>query len=753
MPHLPGLLALTPPRRTARGREQDRLIVYLALTGNMPFSTADYMQAGSQVAAQFYQTPGSLTNALRTAAQALNDMLLERNLRTTGRGQFAIGWLALGALRGTQLFLLLSGPMHAFTSTAGETRHIHDPALSGRGLGLSQALTAYFAQVDLLPGERLLLCSQAPQAWLSALSTEREGGSLEAVSRRLMALAGAEVNAALIQAEAGSGQLTVVKGRRAPDAETLEPDHSAAGGTVPAAPPAWHSPAEAESAPAEQMASPSAYAIPLQREQPINVDGLADLPRDLDERPNPIRLGHEYSPDEFETLTPRLPGQQTRRAARTAVTVFDIWRRASSAVSRGFQKLLPLLLPGSDPHEPVRLPGWWMAFVAVAVPLVVVTIASLVFFSFGRPIEDQELYSQARAEAARAVGEGDPVRQREAWENTLTLLNLLESHKITPESQALRQQAQTGLDGLLSVFRLDFQPIISGSLGNNIRITRMAATDTDLYMLDGETGSVLRIFLTGSGYQRDLNFKCQKGQYGNDKVDTLVDIFTLPRGNSANASVIGIDAAGTLLYCAPNQDPQSVSLPPPDTNWASVRAATLDGSLLYVLDASANAVWIYTGQNGVFKERPSFYFEDQVPSLAGAIDLAVNGDDLYILHADGHLSTCSYSRLDAVPTRCEEFALLQDPRSASTDRSAFQKKKYKQILISAPPDAALLLLDDSTPVTYRFSPRLLELQNQIQPLANVTGQPVSPASAMTMNANHVLFLALDNRIYFANNVP
>jgi hypothetical protein len=54
---LPGLLAMTPPRKTARGREHDRLVVYLVLTGNATLSTAEYLQLTSQVASRFFETP------------------------------------------------------------------------------------------------------------------------------------------------------------------------------------------------------------------------------------------------------------------------------------------------------------------------------------------------------------------------------------------------------------------------------------------------------------------------------------------------------------------------------------------------------------------------------------------------------------------------------------------------------------------------------------------------------------------------
>ena len=41
---LPGLLAVAPPRKTARGRDKDSLILYLMLAGNAEFSTAEVKQ-------------------------------------------------------------------------------------------------------------------------------------------------------------------------------------------------------------------------------------------------------------------------------------------------------------------------------------------------------------------------------------------------------------------------------------------------------------------------------------------------------------------------------------------------------------------------------------------------------------------------------------------------------------------------------------------------------------------------------------
>jgi len=38
---MPGLAGMIPPRRAAHGRDRDRLIVYLALAGNVPFTVPD----------------------------------------------------------------------------------------------------------------------------------------------------------------------------------------------------------------------------------------------------------------------------------------------------------------------------------------------------------------------------------------------------------------------------------------------------------------------------------------------------------------------------------------------------------------------------------------------------------------------------------------------------------------------------------------------------------------------------------------
>ncbi len=209
---LPGLLAVMPPPNAARGREKDRLLVYLLLTGNSTFSTSEYMQVAIDASTIFYQTPGALTSALRAATESVNKVLLERNMTTSGQGQYAVGWLTLAALRDTQCTFLLSGPMHVFWFGQSEMRHIHEPIVSGKGLGVHPVTSIHYAQTSLSAGDRLLFYGRAPSAWDSTLE-DPTPSSLDAMRRRLTTLTSGDLNAVLMQATDGAGLLTLLKGR------------------------------------------------------------------------------------------------------------------------------------------------------------------------------------------------------------------------------------------------------------------------------------------------------------------------------------------------------------------------------------------------------------------------------------------------------------------------------------------------------------------------------------------------------------
>jgi hypothetical protein len=496
--------------------------------------------------------------------------------------------------------------------------------------------------------------------------------------------------------------------------------------------------------PVAEDAFPSAYAIPPQRPE----DLVPSPPDEHAATVPPTITGERAEGAKADRNTRTLiPPERQRKTARQILAVLRRARHAGQRMSAGLRAFLPQLLPSSEPNS------WSMAspamfFVAVLVPLVVVTIASAVYFRYGRSVQYEQYLLQVREARTQALSLSDPVAQREAWQRELFYLDKAEDHAESPETRNLRQEAQQKLDQILGIRRLHFQPALSRSVGG--QIGRLAANENDVYLLDAQRGSVIHLALTNAGFQQDSAFNCGPGSYGPYTVGPLVDILALPTFNSLNAAMLGVDAAGVLLYCAPGQVAQAVPLAPPDTNWGRVRAFALDSGNLYVLDAQARAVWVYVGDDSAFVDRPYFFFGGQIPQLEDATDVAVNADDLYVLHADGRISTCSYSRIESVPTRCVDPAALLNPLEAYRDQDLFAQAHFTQLMFSPAPDSSLLILDADGQGVFRFSARSLELQAQLRPLAGGSNtMPAGEVTAMGVSPNHVLYFALRDRIYFA----
>jgi len=743
---------MTAPRKAARGREGDRLIVYITLNGNTSFSTAEYQQLATKTASRFFETPGALTSALRAGTQALNDRLLERNLNSTSQGQYVIGWLTLAALRGSQCTLLQAGPTHTFWIGREYIRHIHDPALSGKGLGLGQAINYYLSQSDLQPGDRVILSDNPSPKWEAALKDGFRLSSLEAARRRLFALAHGDINAVLIHIAEGNGNLNIL--HPAPSEKNASSTPIRTESLPPPSQPGSE-PEPEPSFPEMNDAPASAYAIPAQ-EKP-EPDYPASIPRlqtpPSEEFPPLMEMDEDIMPEEeAEEPAPREPSEATRQVAKKLVGGMQAWRRMSDSLAHRIGRFLPNLLPGSEPASSSAISNISMAIIAMAIPLLVVTLASVIYFRFGHSNMYDNFITQAEIARTKAVSASDPARQRDGWQEVLFNVSRAEEFRTTPDSQAMRLEAQSNWDELLGIQRLEFFPAFSGSTG--VQISRLAANDTDLYLLDAEQGRILYANQVGGrGFEINTSFRCEPGAYGGYQVGALVDILTLPRLNSMNATVLGTDANGNLLYCAPGQVPQAIPLPLPDTGWGRVTAFTYDSGNLYVLDSESRALWVYIGKDASFVDRPYFYFGGQIPEVDNVIDLVVDGDKLYLLHADGQLTTCSYSRMEAVPTHCESPSQLTNLFPAYEGISLLEQAHITQMQLTAAPNSTLALLDVDSRGILRLSPHSLELQNQIRPaLDSENSLPSGSASAMTFSTNHTLFIAVDGRVYFTMNV-
>jgi hypothetical protein len=807
---LPGLLAVAPPRKTARGRDKDSLILYLMLAGNAEFSTAEVKQLTSNAANQFYQTAGSLTSAMRKLTDSINTTLLERNLSTTGRGQYALGSLVLAVIRENQCTLSVSGPVHVVWVTEGAQRHIYDPALSGKGLGASQNINTYLSQVDFKSNDLIALCGKFPKDWEADLLYERPPASLDASYRKLTFTKG-DLNAALIQPQTGRGIITVLRPEisasrsqtkpvpaihEAVEPEPLDDQENSIQGdefeeeaqspdfTVQE-PEITEEELDALADLGAHMIQPSAYAIPPHPENvysQVREEKIASTPTPTGPRSFPpsipraravepkIEVEEEAELDNGDAendepvdvttglLKPDKPtahAEAARQMAKIAVGGIKTGRRLNERLGDFLRNFVPKLLPGADSNKPLVIPTYVMVFIAVIIPMMVAVVSWIVYQKYGLNETYVELYNRVLVANAQANSETDLIRQRMAYESVLDLANQAEQYGDTNELKLVKDETQAKLDNLMGIIRLEFIPAFTNGIGGGIQISRMAASESDLYMLNAEGGNVLHATFTGRSLDYDGAFNCQPGRYGGYEVGNIVDILALPKINAVGATVLGIDTTGRLLYCAPGQVPQVLPLPPlPNTNWGRITSFVLDNDNLYILDADTRSVWVYRGKDSTFLDSPYFFFSNQIPNIENTIDLAVSGDDLYLLHADGHLTTCTYSRIAEVPTRCVDPAPRIDNFPAHQGIDIFAQAHFTQMSLTNPPNPVVLLLDSDNRTVFRLTPRSLELQNQV---SGYTGKASpfqqGPFDAMAISPNYVLYLAIDNQVYFATNLP
>lgn len=742
-PSLPGLYISKPPRRPARNRDRDQLILYLTLEGNAPLGDQQIKEILYHLAHSFYKTSGSVTAAQRAVAESLNKYLLDRNLRNASTGHQAIGLFTQIALHDDFLYLGQSGPTHAYLLSSDEANYLHDPQLAGRGLGLTRTASIRFSQTLLQANDAALITHQPSPPW--SISTIQSAHALGPESLRISLLKQTqpESPAVLIQAQPGKGQLHLLRpvrgARPRPSSTAQPPDQVTISSEGPPPPEPFPSERGEEKSTVETEVSKENHPIPAPETAPPLTQ-------------EPPFAERTKSPGLPQTQQPTSPSEKVLETASKPKINFSPLVKAFSIVGGTFSKavlgggrVIATVIQRALPDEGFfSLPASTMAFIAITVPLIVVAAASVVYFQRGRAAQYEVYFSQAEGAAQLARAKSDPQAQREAWSFTLDLLTQAEIYQTTNSSKALRSEAQGVLDSLDYVERLDFQPALREGLKEDAAITRMIASESDLYLLNTTEGVVLRATLTSNGFVLDPTFQCGPGPYGSYIVGAITDIAPMPRGNEMQSTVLGIDANGNLLYCIPGDAPLALPMIPPDTNWGTPKGVTQDTGDLYILDPQTNAVWIY--RNMDVTKQPRLFFGDQIPPMQDVIDLAVNQNDLYLLHEDSHLTTCTFSGVVESPTRCQDPTDFTDPRPGRQNSATIQESNFTEILFSPPPDPSIYLFDPTSKSIYHFSVKLT-LQRQYRSNTDLSN---IPATAFAVNrGNSTVFMAIGNQVYYA----
>lgn len=751
--YLPGLHAADPPRRASRSRRTDQLILLLSF--DVPaFSDDRLAELLTRLEKMYYEKSGSTTSAMRELIEDLNSLVLNLNLKYASERPQVTGSVAVIVIRGDLLFLAQSGPGHLFALLPGKVDYLHDDNLPMRSLGSSRTPTVYYAQMQFAPGDKFLFSTTLPDGWDADTFTAAYNTPVHKAQQRFLSDAGEAIKGMIIEAAPGSGKLTVLQAPPPAQAESAEPirqpEPARSTREIRPSERAVETAAEAAAEPDNiEYTEPAAMPVAEPpRQAPVRRPPAPAPSRQPQSQPMPER---EPEPAEQQASRRRTRGGSSRQAREAAanlapglLNVLQKVQLFGRKALGGVKNLLQRLVPG---EELVKIPTSYMAFIAVAVPLLVVTVAALVYAQIGRNQQYDLYFSQAQAMAQVAAAETEVGAQRQAWGTTIELVDTALDYLVTDEAQDLRQLAIGSLDAIDQVTRLQLVQAISGTLASSIKIRDMVATSRDLYMLDINSDSVLRAWLAGSRYEMDPEFLCGAGQYGSIIVQDLIDLALLP-DNPDDAILVAMDRGGNLLYCYEDKPPVAITMTPPDSFWGKPISITVENDRLYVLDEQLNMVWFYepTDESYQFREAPFFFFTEEVPNMQDTIDFAVDQETLYLLYLNGQTTTCTYTGLDEAPTTCTDPTMYNDTRPGRSPAATIDDAVFYQIQHTLPPEPSLYYLDPINRSVYHFSLKL-NLVQQYKPQEDLEEGYIT---AFVVSPTKTIFLAMENKVYLAH---
>ena len=749
---LPGLIAISPSRKSARGRENDLLVVMASIHGSNGITGEGLNSWLQKKAETYHQTAGTVTFALKTLVDALNKDLLERNLRLAKNGSRISASVSLAVVRRELLYLVNIGSAHSYFSSAKDSLDLSDSD-NDYGLGINQMLTCRFSQHEIKENDILVMSCQPPVNWKTETFAGCASLSNEAACRRLFDQVGGDLKAALLRVKSGKGVIT----------QSVLHNRPASRGLRNEATPVNTPTAESESISQAAQAELDETLLTAIRNVSRQAASPVQEPSTDENSAAPI-MENIGAPD--QTMRPVVAADRNRTRVKSSqqkntapspaqVKAGQITRKTiewANRIQTGFSKFLQKILPGMA-EEPLKWSRTALIGIAVGVPLFIALFAGMIYAKMGKSNEFSQNLVMAEQYAVQAdVQASDPPMQLASLQQAMYWLDKAETYGESDISSALRESVQADLDALQGVQRLEMVEVIPGGLSAGSNITQIVATSTDLYLLDEISGTVKHYSMSSNGYENDEVFDC--GPNPDNPLNLLgkiIDMVPVNVNNSFRATLFVIDASGNTEFCIPGEAGVTGSLSQPDQGWRNLQSIAIDGNYLYVLDTKGNAVYRYEGNGIQFEDKPTLYFDSQIPSLTEAIDIEVNGDELYILRSNGQMVECTYSHMkDYKLTECLDPAPYGDMRTGQVSEAiSFPEAEFVQMRLTAAPDSSFYLLDATSKALYHFSLQR-NLQKIVHPrLTNGLNIDRLSPTAIAISSGRMAFMAFGNQIYYS----
>lgn len=588
---IPGLLAAPAPSQAARGRQKDYLFIHLTLSGPTEENSVLTQDLIDSISTLFYQTPGSVTAALRNAIRRSNQKLLHYNV--SGAGTPREGALTCAVLRGEELFVVQVGESFALLGHNFGIERL-PPAQPEKltPLGRTAGLDLRYTHNWLQPGDMLLLADP-----------------------RLAHLPSSAFESALIDVDVSDGlqELNQIAGGILARVILVEftdeaPDYSPDAGRI-------------HPSSSRQLPPPTA---------------------------TPVREGQTRTGVETQTTAVDVSRGLDVEVVETKA------RKATSRAALGLSGLTAWLadllsMIHSPDTEPAESNSWVVPTVlAVIIPIIVALVVGAVYIQRGNVLRLGEIKSEMRQTMAEAQRTNDSQGAQRLFQEVIRLAN--DANELRPddsESVMLREAAVRALDDMSGIARLQSQLLQSyGDDATLESVTLEGDSDSVLYVLDSQSNRV---------YRHEVDTTLEDGTLSEQEVvlfgeqvigshitGQLLDAKWRPQGNNADRDGLTVlDGRGALITYYPNLgDVRAVPLGL-SSEWQTPSEITYFSERLYVLDSGAGVIWRYfpDGEGFNVSEGQRFVELPEEADLANVIDFAIVSRDgsVILLYSDGRM--------------------------------------------------------------------------------------------------------------------
>ena len=777
-----GVYLASPTSKTIRSRKGDVILFYLTMSNPRNFPQAKQILLFKKLAEHYYQQKESISSSLSAMIEYSNRYFLNQNIQNESVANFLTGNMTIAIFKEDKIYVIQAGKAISFICQGEGFSQKHTVTENVNLLGMKQGIEPFFYINEFDENSNIILAHEVSSNWDKNSFRYLGSQSLISAQQRLAPENILSANFILIKPSQGKGFIQLIQSKLKDDLNAPMVSQNSISEKLEDTKPIVINTHESQENKEqfEYLPISQIQAIEL-TDKNILSSGFSEeinYSSELSDETKSNEKYDEYDQEELEfgysqnqratkiKREKRLPKQVAKEIIYKIKNIFDTIYFAS-------QKVLSPIKGYIDQHKPetsffdFSVP--WKLGITIGVPILLSIAGLFVAMNTGAELVFQQKLAEAKNQYIIAENTQNLTQRKEAYKKSIQMFdealkygnneidNLNSNYNIAKNQ---RNSIQNTLDELNNVKRVDFYPLLESTFDNDVNITKIVNTDTEIFLLDSKSGEVYLITPQTDGYQLEDAFKCSNIEYDEASMNPIIDIAEYPGNGNADPALVAIDNKGVILYCfTGGQRPIAEKVEKPPLGFGNTTEVEVKNNNIYLLDKAANAVWFYSleelrksqDQNPDFS--PTFYFSENVPNLSSVQDFTINGNNLFAFYSDQHIALClyqiEYNGGFITTTMCQDPATFDDTRNEISQTQTILGSNFDQITSTPSPEPSVFLADFSTKQIFQFS-QSLRLNQVYEPQSNFTDEK---ATAFDVSPGYkpyrTIVMAFGNELYIA----